>query len=200
MSTGYTSALESELWISSIIEKAAVKKAAEKESWRDRVTMKKFMVAVLIIGAFIFYSFIYDHSNPVAVVPNSTSETSSSSSSSSNTPANNSTSSTSSTSNTSGGASGSYKNGSYTGSVADAFYGNIQVKAIIQNGKIKDVQFLQYPNDRNRSIMINSYADPQLTSEAIQVQSANVNIITGATDSSDAFIQSLTYALSQAKA
>lgn len=33
---------------------------------------------------------------------------------------------------------------------------------------ITDVQFLQYPNDRNRSIEINSYADPQLTSEAIQ--------------------------------
>ena len=48
--------------------------------------------------------------------------------------------------------------------------------------------------------MINTYADPQLTTEAIQAQSANVSIITGATDLSDAFIQSLTNALSQAKA
>ena len=44
------------------------------------------------------------------------------------------------------------------------------------------------------------YADPQLTSEAIQAQSANVDIVSGATDSSDAFIQSLSDALSQAKA
>src|SRR5438445_8351989 len=93
-----------------------------------------------------------------------------------------------------------YKDGSYTGSVADAQWGVVQVKAIITNGKITDVQFLQYPNDRNRSIEINSMADPQLTSEAIQAQSANVDIVTGATDSSDAFIQSFTDALSQARA
>jgi uncharacterized protein with FMN-binding domain len=93
-----------------------------------------------------------------------------------------------------------YKDGSYTGSVADAQWGNIQVKAIIQNGKIKDVQFLQAPNDRNRSIRINDSADPQLTSEAIQAQSAQVDIVTGATDTSNAFIESLSDALSQAKA
>ncbi|HEY4384430.1 MAG TPA: FMN-binding protein [Ktedonobacteraceae bacterium] len=48
--------------------------------------------------------------------------------------------------------------------------------------------------------MINNYADPQLTSEAIQAQSANVDIVSGATDSSEAFIQSLNSALAQAKA
>ena len=73
-----------------------------------------------------------------------------------------------------------YRDGSYTGSVADAQWGVVQVKAVIKNGKITDVQFLQYPNDRNRSIYINSYADPQLSSEAIQAQSANVDIVTGA--------------------
>ncbi|HTK06917.1 MAG TPA: FMN-binding protein [Ktedonobacteraceae bacterium] len=155
--------------------------------------MKKFMVAVLIIGAFIFYSFIYDHSNPVAAVPSSTSEPSSSSSSSSSTPANNSAPST-------GGSGTTYKDGTYTGSVEDAFYGNIQVKVVIQNGKITSVPFLQYPNDRSRSQLINSYADPQLSNEAIQAQSAHVDIVSGATDSSEAFIQSLSNALTQAKA
>lgn len=48
--------------------------------------------------------------------------------------------------------------------------------------------------------MINSYADPQLISEAIQAQSATVDVVTGATGSSEAFIQSLSDALSQAKA
>ncbi|MFL5690921.1 MAG: FMN-binding protein, partial [Ktedonobacteraceae bacterium] len=101
---------------------------------------------------------------------------------------------------TSGTPGSLYKDGSYMGSVADAQWGYIQVKAIISNGKITDVQFLQYPNERDRSIMINNYADPQLTSEAIAAQSANVDIITGATDTSEAFIQSLSDALSQAKA
>ncbi len=155
--------------------------------------MRKFTVAVLIIGLFVFYSLIYNHATSAAIVPNNTTDLSSSSGSS------NRTSSTTVSAGT--GVSGSlYKDGSYTGSVADAQWGYIQVKAIIQNGKISDVQFLQYPNERNRSVEINNYADPQLTSEAIQAQSANVDIITGATDSSEAFMQSLSDALTQAKA
>jgi uncharacterized protein with FMN-binding domain len=169
--------------------------------------MKKFIVAVLIIVGFVFYSFLYSNSNAAPVLPNITTSSGTSSRSSTNavssTPGATDTTGTSNTSNTptTTSSSGSgYKDGSYTGSVADAQWGYIQVKAIIQGGKITDVQFLQYPDGHNRSIMINNYADPQLTSEAIQAQSANVDIITGATDSSEAFIQSLTDALSQAKA
>lgn len=95
-------------------------------------------------------------------------------------------------------ATGKYKNGTYTGSVADAFYGNVQVKVIISGGKISDVQFLQYPNDRGHSIELNQYATPILRTEAIQAQSANVDIVSGATDTSYAFQQSLQSALSQA--
>ena len=158
--------------------------------------MKKFTVAVLIIGAFILYSLLYGHANVVAVLPNNSTNSSSSSRSSSTSvvPA------TPGTTSAPGTPGSLYKDGAYTGSVADAQWGYIQVKAIISNGKITDVQFLQYPNERNRSIMINNYADPQLTSEAIAAQSANVDIVTGATDTSQAFIQSLSDALSQAKA
>ncbi len=59
---------------------------------------------------------------------------------------------------------------------------------------------MQHPNERNRSVEINSYADPILINEAIQAQSAQVDIVSGATDSSNAFIQSLSNALSQAQA
>ncbi len=93
-----------------------------------------------------------------------------------------------------------YKDGTYTGSVADAFYGNIQVQVSIANGKITNIQFLQYPNDRGTSIMINQQADPMLAQEAIQAQSAQVDIVSGATDSSQAFVQSMQSALDQAKA
>ncbi len=94
---------------------------------------------------------------------------------------------------------GQYADGTYTGDPADAYYGTIQVAAIIQNGKLADVQFLQHPNDRNTSIRINDYAMPILRQEAISVQSANVDIVSGATDSSGAFQQSLASALVQAK-
>ncbi len=94
---------------------------------------------------------------------------------------------------------GQQKDGSYTGSVADAFYGNIQVKAVIQDGKLSDVVFLQYPNDRRTSIEINTQAMPYLKAEAIQIQSGNVDIVSGATDSSIAFRESMASALAQAK-
>ncbi len=163
--------------------------------------MKKLIVSVIIIGSFLLYSFMYNHSNTVAVLPGGMTASSSSSRSSLTTPVSTlPPSSNGQITSTPTSVSGAlYRDGSYTGSVADAQWGYIQVKAIIQNGKITDVQFLQYPNDRNRSVMINQYADPQLTSEAIQAQSANVDIVTGATDSSEAFVQSLSDALSQAK-
>ena len=161
--------------------------------------MKKTIVSIVIIGSFVIYSFLHAHSGLVAVVPNtpSTSRSSSSSATSTSPTEPPGATVTPKATQTTGSL---YKDGSYTGSVDDAQWGVVQVKAVIKNGKITDVQFLQYPNDRNRSIEINSYADPQLTSEAIQAQSANVDIVTGATDSSDAFIQSLSDALSQARA
>jgi uncharacterized protein with FMN-binding domain len=94
---------------------------------------------------------------------------------------------------------GAYVNGQYTGSPADAFYGMVQVNVIIQGGQIADVQFLDYPHDRRTSQQINSIAMPYLSSEAIQVQSANVNIISGATLTSEAFAQSLQSALNKAR-
>lgn len=155
--------------------------------------MKKTIVSVVIIGTFVVYSLLPAHSGLVAIVPN-ISEGSRSSSSTATTP------SSTVTPNATTTSGSGYKDGSYTGSVDDAQWGLVQVKAVIQHGKITSVQFLQYPNDRNRSIEINSYADPQLSNEAIQAQSANVDIVTGATDTSQAFIQSLSDALSQARA
>ena len=94
---------------------------------------------------------------------------------------------------------GQYKNGSYTGSVQDAFYGNIQVRAVISGGKIADVIFLQFPNDNRTSQYVNSIADPMLKQEAIAVQSAQVDIVSGASASSQAFQASLADALALAK-
>ena len=94
---------------------------------------------------------------------------------------------------------GLYKDGTYTGTPADAYYGTVQVEAFIQNEQISDVRFLDHPQDRNRSVQINDRAMPILTSEAIQAQNANVDIVSGATDTSLAFRQSLASALAQAK-
>jgi uncharacterized protein with FMN-binding domain len=92
-----------------------------------------------------------------------------------------------------------YKDGTYTGDVADAYYGNVQVSATIKNGSISSVQFLQYPNSHQTSVMINSQAMPLLQQEAIQAQSAQIDGVSGATYTAQAFTQSLSSALSQAK-
>ncbi len=91
-----------------------------------------------------------------------------------------------------------YKDGTYTGKVADAYFGNLQVKAIVTGGKLADVQFLQYPNDNTESKQINTRSNALLKTEAIQSQSAQVNVVSGATQSSQAFVESLKSALSQA--
>jgi uncharacterized protein with FMN-binding domain len=94
---------------------------------------------------------------------------------------------------------GQYRDGTYQGVSADAYYGYIQVEAVIQGGKISDVIFLDHPQDRRESMVINNYAMPRLTSEAISAQTANVNVVSGATDTSNAFVQSLASALVKAK-
>lgn len=95
--------------------------------------------------------------------------------------------------------SGQFKDGTYIGSVADAYYGNVQVEAVVSGGRISDVKFLQYPSDRSTSRFINGQAMPILASEAVQSQKANVDIVSGATDTSAAFQQSLMSAISQAQ-
>jgi uncharacterized protein with FMN-binding domain len=94
---------------------------------------------------------------------------------------------------------GQFKDGQYTGTSADAYYGYVQVEAIIANGRLTDVVFLDYPQDRNTSVRINSRAMPILRQEAIAAQSANVNGVSGASATSPAFVESLTSALNQAR-
>lgn len=92
-------------------------------------------------------------------------------------------------------AASGYKDGTYQGQPIDAYYGLVQVQVHIQHGTISSVQFLQYPNDRRTSQQINSIAMPYLQQEAIQAQSANVDIISGATLTSEGFQMSLQSAL-----
>lgn len=92
-----------------------------------------------------------------------------------------------------------YQDGKYTGEVFDAYYGNVQVGVVISKGKISRVNFLEYPDDRVTSERINSIAMPLLIEEAISAQSAEVDIVSGATQTSKAFRKSLESALAKAK-
>jgi uncharacterized protein with FMN-binding domain len=152
-------------------------------------SLRKVALVAIVVVSFVAYSYQQRHSNTnaVAVAPTSKSTTTSSQKSSSST-------STPTTSK----ATSSYKDGAYTGSVADAFYGNIQVEAVIQGGKITNVEFLQTPHADENSVSVNDQATPILKQEAIQAQSSQVDTVSGATNTSQAFVQSLAAALTQA--
>lgn len=94
---------------------------------------------------------------------------------------------------------GQYKDGTYTGPVTDAIYGQVQVVATIKGGKLVDTNCPIYPNSGGHSSEVSQFALPQLRQEAIAAQSANVNIVSGATQTSLAYQQSLAAALTQAK-
>jgi uncharacterized protein with FMN-binding domain len=91
-----------------------------------------------------------------------------------------------------------YADGIYTGPVVDAYYGPLQIQAIVKNGRLIAIKVLQYPSDRRTSIAINRQALPMLRDEVVSAQSAEVDIISGATLTSEAFIRSLAAALRQA--
>lgn len=88
--------------------------------------------------------------------------------------------------------------GTYAGPVTDAYYGPMQIQVSIQGGRLTALKVLKYPSDRRTSVRINREALPMLRDEAISAQSADVDIISGATLSSKAFIQSLDGALRKA--
>ncbi|HXH27310.1 MAG TPA: FMN-binding protein [Candidatus Acidoferrum sp.] len=151
--------------------------------------MKKFLLSCFVIGCFVVYSVHQRHEGAaVVVLPPAANKPQAPSS----------TNSTSTASSPTAQPNSPYKDGQYTGEATDAYYGYIQVQATIQNGKLTDVQFLQYPSDRSTSVYINSQAMPYLKQEAIQAQSANVDGVSGATDTSQAFIGSLRSALQKA--
>ena len=84
--------------------------------------------------------------------------------------------------------------------MVDAYYGLMQIEAVVQNGRLATIHVLRYPNDRRTSVFINRQALPMLRDEVISAQSARVDIVSGATLSSHAFIQSLGAALDKARA
>jgi uncharacterized protein with FMN-binding domain len=65
--------------------------------------------------------------------------------------------------------------------------------------KLKAVSVPVYPNHTDRSVFINSQALPILKSEALRAQTANIALVSGASDSSEAFAESLQSAILKAK-
>jgi uncharacterized protein with FMN-binding domain len=86
------------------------------------------------------------------------------------------------------------------GDPVDNQYGTVQVRVTLQGHQIVDVTALQMPTDRQRSAEISQQAEPLLQQEVLQAQSAQIDIIGGASYTSQSYAQSLQSALDKAGA
>ena len=91
-------------------------------------------------------------------------------------------------------------NGTFDGDPFDNQYGTVQVQVTMQNGHIVAVTALQMPFEHSRSQFISQQAEPLLRQEALQAQSARIDLISGATYTSQGYAQSLQSALDRAGA
>ncbi len=89
--------------------------------------------------------------------------------------------------------------GTYAGDTFTNKWGPIQVQVTISNGAITDVTALQTPTKDAKSVRINDRAVPQLNTETVTAQSAQIDIVSGATYTSKGYRQSIQSALDAAQ-
>lgn len=89
--------------------------------------------------------------------------------------------------------------GTYSGGAASTRYGPVQVQITVSGGQIVDVQVPEYPNSDRRDQQINERAIPTLMSETTQAQSAQIDMVSGATFTSKGYITSLQSAIDLAQ-
>ena len=98
-----------------------------------------------------------------------------------------------------GSSSRSSSSSTVTGSVAQTQWGPVQVRLTVKAGTITKVAVLQYPSGNPKDAEINSYALPILVDETTKAQSAQIDMVSGATVTSTGYLQSLQSALDQAQ-
>jgi uncharacterized protein with FMN-binding domain len=87
-----------------------------------------------------------------------------------------------------------------TGAVETTMYGPMQVKVTLEGQKITNVAVVQETNDGQESQSIDAFSIPKLTAETLAAQSARIDTVSGATQTSTGYIGSLQSALDQANA
>jgi uncharacterized protein with FMN-binding domain len=104
---------------------------------------------------------------------------------------------TTTTTNGTAGTAG-YADGAWTGDASSFRWGTVQVQVVVAGGRVTDVVTLQSPDDDRRSQQINQRALPTLRTEVLAAQGADIDMVSGATDTSEGYLDSLQAALDQA--
>jgi uncharacterized protein with FMN-binding domain len=85
-----------------------------------------------------------------------------------------------------------------TGTAADTRWGPVQVEITVAGGAITNVSVVEYPDSNGKDQEINARALPILIQETLKAQSADIDMVSGATYTSDGYLTSLQSALDQA--
>ncbi len=88
--------------------------------------------------------------------------------------------------------------GTFTGDAVMTQFGPVQVEIAVSGGKITRSVVTQVPWNSRQDQEINSYAVPVLNQEVVQAQSSNIDMVSGATYTSEGYLQSLQSAIDQA--
>ena len=87
----------------------------------------------------------------------------------------------------------------FNGELVNTRYGPVQVQLQITDGAISEVVVVAYPDGDDKSVRINARALPTLRTEVLTAQSAQIDTVSGATYTSDAYTRSLQSAIDQAR-
>ena len=97
-----------------------------------------------------------------------------------------------------GSSSGTPADGTYTGDAVTTRYGPVQVEITVSNGQITSSTVTQVPWSNGRDQQINGYAVPILNDEVVRAQGSGIDMVSGATYTSEGYVQSLQSAIDQA--
>lgn len=86
----------------------------------------------------------------------------------------------------------------YDGDAVGTRYGDVQVRIAVTGGVITSAEAIAYPSGDPHDDRINGYAIPVLQDETVAAQSADIDMVSGATVTSRAYVESLQSALDQA--
>ncbi len=158
--------------------------------------MKKIVLAVMttISGLVMLFSYRTSTQNVANTTPEATDSGSTRSDAGTTTTAPSATASAGST----GSAPSSGGDGAYTGGAVETRWGTVQVEITVENGKITSADAVQFPNDNPRDQQINAYAVPALNAEVVKAQSASIDAVSGATVTSNGYLESLQSAIDAA--
>lgn len=156
--------------------------------------MKKIVLAVMttISGLVMLFSYHTSTQSVAATTPEEADTGNTQSDAGTTTTAPSATASASSS------ASSSSGDGTYTGDAVETRWGTVQVEITVENGRITSSDAVQFPSESRKDQQINAYAVPALNAEVVQAQSASIDAISGATVTSDGYIESLQSAIDAA--